>query len=145
MSRQIFFVTCRQSENREIHMKKVKRFLIWLIVLSIPIGLVGYQNRAFLLEKREIGLNLYFDTYQTPDLSIALFFLILFFAGLLISYFGSLSEKYVARKNIRRLSDEIDTDKKKISELEARLASAQAAQAKSDSRLSSSTADVPEL
>jgi len=126
-------------------MKKVKRFLIWLIVLFIPIGFVAYQNKTFLFEKRAIGLDLYFIKYHTPDLQIALFFVILFLAGLLISYFSSLSEKYIAKKNIRKLSDEVDAEKKKVFELEARITSIEASRAQGASVISSSPADVPEL
>ena len=128
-------------------MKKVKRFLIWLTVLLISFGFVAYQNKEFLFEKEHIGLDFYFDfaKFQTPDLPIAVFFVILFFAGLLIAYFASLSEKYVDRKNIRRLTDEVDMARKKVSELETKLASAQATHVANNSALSSGPADVPEL
>lgn len=126
-------------------MRKVKIFFVWLIVLSIPIGLVAYQNRTFFLEKREIGLDLFFVNYHTPDIPIAFFLLIVFFAGLLISYVSSLSQRYKARKNIRKLTAEVGAEKKKNSELETKIESLQASHSRPDSTLSPGQAVVPEL
>jgi len=124
-------------------MRKIKKFLIWLIVLLIPIGLVTYQNKTFFL--KEVELKFFYIDNLTKSLPIFLLLLIVFFTGLLISYFSSLSEKYIARKNIRRLTEEVDTEKKKVLELETIFASAQAAQKANNSALSSGPADVPEL
>ena len=103
------------------HMKKVK-VAFWLIAAGL-IGLVGWQNQMFFLEEKKVMVNFFFTTYSTPDLPIVVFFLILFFAGLLISYVSGLSEKFIAKKIIRHLNSEVTAAKKKISELESSLES----------------------
>ena len=103
------------------HMRKVK-FAFWLIVAGL-IVLVGWQNDWF-FENQKVAIkffNIY--SYTSPDLPIVLFFLVLFLAGLLISYASGLSEKFIAKKTIRNLNSEVAAAKKKISELEGNLAS----------------------
>ncbi|MEE8416413.1 MAG: LapA family protein, partial [Desulfobacterales bacterium] len=70
-----------------------------------------------------ITVNLYFETYQTPEMPIAIFFLFCFLIGLLISYFVNLSEKFRSKKVIKRLSATLDSHLKKISELKNELES----------------------
>ena len=64
--------------------------------------------------------------------------------GLLISYFSSLSERFVARKTIRKLNDELAASRKKNADFEASLASGQAADAKAGRSITSVAASVPE-
>ncbi len=106
-------------------MRKVK-LAFWLILLGL-LGLVFWQNQTFFLEKRGIGIDYFIGSYHTPELQIALYFLIFFLVGLLVSYFSSLSERFVARKTIRKLNDELANARKKVSDLEAGIASQQAA------------------
>ena len=123
-------------------MKKVK-LAFWLILLGL-LGVVGWQNRPFFLDKQGIGIDYFFGNIYTPELQIALYFLIFFLAGLLISYFSSLSERFVARRTIRKLTDELTTEKKKKSDLEASLASRQAAEAIAGRSVTSGAISVPE-
>ncbi|MBC2716446.1 MAG: LapA family protein [Desulfobacteraceae bacterium] len=119
-------------------MRKVK-LAFWLILLGL-LGVVFWQNQTFFLEKRGVGIDYLIGNYHTPELQIALYFLIFFLVGLLISYFSSLSERFVARKTNRKLKDELTNVRKKISDLEASLASQQA-----DRTFTSEAANVPEL
>lgn len=98
-------------------MRKVK-LAFWLILLGL-LGLVFWQNQTFFLEKRGIEVDYVVGHYQSPDFQIALYFLIFFLVGLLISYFSSLSERFVARKTIKKLNDELANAGIKISEMEA--------------------------
>lgn len=123
-------------------MKKVK-LVFWLILLGL-LGVVGWQNRPFFLDKQGIGIDYFFGNIYIPELQIALYFLIFFLAGLLVSYFGSLSERFVARRTIRKLTDELTTEKKKNSDLEASLVSRQAADANSGRSITSDAISVPE-
>ena len=123
-------------------MKKVK-LAFWLILLGL-LGVVGWQNRPFFLDKQGIGIDYFFGNIYIPELQIALYFLIFFLAGLLVSYFSSLSERFVARRTIRNLTDELTTEKKKNSDLEASLASRQAADANSGRPITSDAISVPE-
>lgn len=106
-------------------MRKVK-FGFWLILLGLLV-VVFWQNRPFFLTKQEVAFNYGMGAYQTPELWVALYFLIFFLVGLLISYFSSLSERFVARKTIRKLNEELAGAKKQIADLESALASRQMA------------------
>jgi len=106
-------------------MRKVK-LAFWLILLGC-LGGVFWENQTFFLEKRGVEIDYLLGNYSFPELQIALYFLIFFLVGLLVSYFSSLSEKFVARKTIRNLTDELTNVKKKNSDLEANLASRQVA------------------
>ena len=102
-------------------MRKVK-LVFWLILLAL-LGLVFWQNQAFFLEKKGVEIDYFVGNYHLPALQIALYFLIFFLVGLLISYFSSLSERFVARKTIRKLNGELTDAGKRIADLEARLES----------------------
>jgi uncharacterized integral membrane protein len=98
-------------------MRKVK-IVFWLILGGL-LGLVFWQNQAFLLEKKQLEINYFIGQVQFPELQIALYFLVLFLTGLLISYFSSLAERFMARKTIKKLKEELSHAGIKISELEA--------------------------
>ncbi|RJP85675.1 MAG: hypothetical protein C4518_15515 [Desulfobacteraceae bacterium] len=102
-------------------MRKVK-FAFWVILAGL-IGLIVSQNLPFFLEPKHLLADFYFAKYQTPELPMALYFLALFFAGLLISYASGLSEKFIAKRTIRKLNVELAAGKKKLSELEGNIAS----------------------
>ena len=123
-------------------MKKVK-LAFWLILLGL-LGVVGWQNRPFLLDKQGIEIDYFFNSIHIPELQIALYFLIFFLVGLLISYFSSLSERFVARKTIRKLNDELAAARKKNADFEASLASGQAADASAGRSITSGSVSVPE-
>jgi len=99
-------------------MKKIK-LLLWLIILGL-IALVVYQNLKFLMEPQAITVNLWIQQYNI-ELNIGVILLGLFIAGLLISYFFSLTHRFRARKMIRQLSEELTLERKKVAELESRL------------------------
>jgi len=101
-------------------MRKVK-IAFWVILASL-IGLVVSQNLPFFLEPGHLRVNFYFAEYETPQFPIMLFFLVVFFAGLLIAYVSGLSEKFIAKKTIHHLKNEVAAAKKKISELEGNAA-----------------------
>ena len=105
-------------------MKKVK-LAFWLILVGL-MGIVFWQNQAFFLTTKKIEINYFVDTYQSPELQIVLYLLIFFLAGLLISYFHSLSERFATRKIIKKLNEELAHAGIKISELEATASSQQA-------------------
>lgn len=97
-------------------MKKLK-LVLWLIVLGL-IALVVYQNRKFLMDSQTIEVNLWIQQYSA-ELKIGVILLGLFLAGLLISYFLSLAQRFKTRKTIRKLNEELTTERKKVAELES--------------------------
>ena len=123
-------------------MRKVK-IAFWLIVAGL-IGLVGWQNQMFFLEEKKVTVDFFFASYSTPDLPIVLFFLVLFFAGLLIAYASGLSEKFIAKKTIRNLNSEVAAAKKKISELQGNIESLKTEAVKRKTETPVLPADAPE-
>ena len=123
-------------------MKKVK-LAFWLILLVLFV-VIGWQNRPFFLEKRGVDIDFLIGNYHIPELQIGLYFLIFFLAGLVIAYFGSLSERFVSRKTIRKINNELKSANKKNAELEASLASLQTAETNVESSISPEVANDPE-
>lgn len=123
-------------------MRKVK-IAFWLILLGL-IGLIFWGSHPFLLKKESLVIYYFIDSYPLPEQQIALYFLIFFLVGLLISYFSSLLERFVARKTIRKLNDELTNARKNISDLETSLAVQQAAASSAGRTITSEAATVPE-
>jgi len=96
-------------------MNKLK-FTLILIIAGI-IGLFVWDNRAFLLAKNSISLNLFIKTYSTPELPTGITLLISFFAGLLVAYVFALFERFKLNGEIKGLKYTIDSNIEKIAEL----------------------------
>ena len=114
-------------------MRKFK--LLLLLVILVLVGLVGYQNQDFFLEKHIIKVNLIED-YQTPEIHTGLYLIGFFLVGLLISYFSaaSLTRKKkrtflqgqittTHKKSIKKLNVKINAHLETISELKNELGS----------------------
>ncbi len=101
-------------------MRKFK--LLLLLVILVLVGLVGYQNQDFFLEKQIIKVNLIED-YQTPEIHTGLYLIGFFLVGLLISYFSSLLIRFRAKKSIKKLNVKINAHLETISELKNELGS----------------------
>ncbi|MDA8404823.1 MAG: LapA family protein [Desulfobacteraceae bacterium] len=122
-------------------MRKVK-IAFWLIVAAL-IGFVCWQNVWF-FENQKFEIR-FFDIYKySTEVPIVLFFLVLFFAGLLIAYASGLSEKFIAKKTIRNLNSEVAAAKKRISELEGNIISLKAEAANREPEMPALPADAPE-
>jgi uncharacterized integral membrane protein len=104
-------------------MKKVKIFF-GLLVLGLT-ALFAYQNRGFLLQRHEISLNIGFADYHANQ-PIAIYLLAVFFAGLLLVFFLSLTRQFKSRRTIRNLNGELEAEKERVRELEMKLAQAEA-------------------
>jgi len=100
-------------------MRKVK-FAFWLLLLAF-IGLVIYQNKAFFLAKKSFFIDLFFKSYHTPALPIAVLMLACFVVGLLIAYFFSLYGRFRANKTIKNLNATIAAQTDEIANLKDKL------------------------
>ena len=96
-------------------MKKAK-IAFWLILIGF-LALLGYQNLDFFMAKQGLHINLFIVQYDTPELQYAILFLIFFFAGLLISYFINLFERYKSKKTIKALKTAMEMNQKLLDEL----------------------------
>ena len=97
-------------------MKKAK-IAFWLILIGF-MGLLAYQNWDFFMSEHRLRLNLFVtDELSTPELPNAILFLIFFLAGLLISYFITLFERFKSKKTIKALNAALETNQKLLDEL----------------------------
>ena len=97
-------------------MKKAK-IAFWLILIGF-IALLAYQNWDFFMSEHRLRLDLFVtEELSTPELPNAILFLFFFFAGLLISYFISLFERYKSKKTIKTLNAALETNQKQLDEL----------------------------
>lgn len=84
-------------------MKNVK-IVFWLIIVAFLV-LVGFQNKAFFLQKHSFDLDLWVTApYETPEIHNAVLFVVCFLAGLAIAYVSGLYERYKAKKTIKQLT-----------------------------------------
>ena len=98
-------------------MKNLK-IAFWVFLFGF-IGLVLYQNREFYMLPHSLGIDLMFYKYQTPEVPNAILFLGFYFAGLIISYFFSLMDRFNSRKTIKNLSDNLRVSEKMLDTLKA--------------------------
>lgn len=97
---------------------KNAKIAFWVILFAF-IGLILFQNREFYMSEHSLGMDLMFFKYHTPEVPNAILFLGFFFAGLLISYFLSLLERFNSRKTIKSLSDSLRASEKILEALKA--------------------------
>jgi len=95
---------------------KNAKIAFWLILIGF-LGLLGYQNYDFFMSQHGLRINLLFVQYDTPQVQNAILFLIFFFAGLLISYFIMLFERFKSKKIIKTLNTALDMNQKQLEEL----------------------------
>jgi hypothetical protein len=69
------------------------------------------------MEPNALRINLLMVQYDTPQLQNAIFFLVFLFAGLLISYFITLFERYKSKKSIKTLKAALEMNQKLLDEL----------------------------
>lgn len=96
-------------------MKKAK-MAFWGIIVAF-VALVAYQNWDFFMSTHALRINLIAVDYQTPQLQNIILFLIFFFAGLLISYFSNLFERYRSNKTIKGLKTSLEQNQKMLEAL----------------------------
>lgn len=97
-------------------MKKVK-IGFWLILIAFLL-LVGYQNKAFFLQKHSFDINVWVTApYETPEIYNALLFGVCFVAGLVIAYFSGLFERFKANKTIKQLTHTMSDQKIQVEQL----------------------------
>jgi hypothetical protein len=100
-------------------MKKAK-IAFWGILIAF-IALLMYQNWDLFMSKHGLRIDLLFIDYHTPELQNAILFLIFFFAGLLISYFFSLLDRFKSSKIIKNLNASLDQNQKMLEALKTEI------------------------
>jgi len=96
-------------------MKKVK-WIFWLLVI-VFVGLVIYQNQNYFLDKQQLGIDVYFEQYETPVFANGILILASFLIGLLLAYIFGLSERFKSGRAIRKLNETINDHLEQIAML----------------------------
>ena len=101
-------------------MKKVT-LVIWVIILGL-IALVIFQNQDFFMSHHALRLNLgVYNGVLPPELPIAVVFIFFFFSGLVISYLFSFSNRFKARRTVKKLNAAIANHDNEVTELKREL------------------------
>lgn len=99
------------------------KFVFGFLIIGL-LGLIVYQNQELFLNKQNFRIYLFFmDEYQAPHLPNAVFFLVCFLIGLLISYFLSLSERFKSKKMIKSLNASVASHVRELSALKGEVES----------------------
>ena len=102
-------------------MKKVK-IGFWLIIVAFLL-LLGYQNKAFFLQKHSFDLNLWVTApYQSPEIHNAVLFAGCFLAGLIIAYLSGLLERFKTNKTTKQLTKTVSDRNNEIAQLKTEVA-----------------------
>ena len=84
-------------------MKKIT-LIIWVIIFGF-IALLIFQNQTFFLANQSLRINLaVIEEYRSPELPIAVLFLVFFIFGILISYLFGFSTRFKANRTIKKLN-----------------------------------------
>ena len=101
-------------------MKKVK-IGFWILVIAFLL-LLGFQNKAFFIQKNAFALDLYVtDTYMTKEIYNGVTFAVCFLAGLVLAYLSGLLERFRASKIIKQLNADIEGQRKELESLQTEL------------------------
>lgn len=107
-------------------MKKFKIFLALIIIAFLAVFM--FQNEAYFQSRHSLVLNLLVtDPFTSPELPNAVIFIACFFAGILITYFFSLMERFKTKKIVKELNATVKSHLDTIADLKAKLETSQAA------------------
>jgi len=99
-------------------MKKVK-IGFWLIVVAFLL-LIGFQNKAFFLQKHSFDLDLWVTApYHSLEIYNAVLFAGCFLAGLIIAYLSGLFERFKANKACKQLNKTVADQKNELAQLKS--------------------------
>jgi hypothetical protein len=96
-------------------MKKIK-IAFWILFFAF-LALIIYQNRPFFQAPMSLQVSLGFTEYTTPELQIWVFFIAMFFLGILLTYVFSLPAKFKAGKSIRTLNAKVTSQRDELAGL----------------------------
>jgi len=96
-------------------MKKLK-IAFWIIPIGF-LALIGFQNKDFFQKIQSLRVDLMFTAYETPELQIWIFFLGLFFFGILLTYLFSLPGKFRAGASVKTLNGTISSQRDELAAL----------------------------
>jgi cell shape-determining protein MreC len=97
-------------------MKKVK-IVLWIILLGF-LAIIFFSNQDYFLAKQSIQIKIpHIATKSFKEMPNAVYFLVFFVIGFLVSYFFSLSERFKSKKTIKNLNAAATSQLQEISGL----------------------------
>ena len=94
-------------------MSKIK-IVIWVVIIGWIVTLF-LQNDTLFLSKQALSFDLYFiKKLQTPELPVAAYFLAALIIGLVVAYIFGLSDRFKARRIIKTLTTNLDSQRQEI-------------------------------
>ena len=97
-------------------MRKVK-IVLWIILLGF-LAIVFFSNQDYFLAKQSIQIKIpHIATKSFKEMPNAVYFLVFFVIGFLVSYFFSLSERFKSKKTIKNLNAAATSQLQEISGL----------------------------
>jgi len=101
------------------------KIVLWVIIVALLV-LLFFQNKAFLIGKQALTLDLYVtDEMQSPPLPIAVWLLGALVIGFLFSYFFALIEKFKMNRLTKGMKTKMETQDRAIAQLKQELATSQ--------------------
>ena len=101
-------------------MKKAT-LIIWAIIVGV-MALLIFQNQDVFMKNVSLGVNLgIFETYNTPELPIAVMVLLFFLAGYILAYLFNASARFKARRSLKKLNTTIASHRKEMAGLKGEI------------------------
>lgn len=98
-------------------MKKfMLKMIFWLVIFGI-LGLAGYQNLSFFMNKYAFSINYYFGVITFPEIFTGLYIAGFFMAGFLMASLFFLGFRFRAGRTIKLLKKEVLNNDRMISSL----------------------------
>jgi len=102
---------------------KKSTLLTWAIIFG-GIALLIFQNQAFFLAEQSLRLNLgVTEEYHSPQLPVAVPFIIFFLAGVFIANLFTMATRFKAKRTIKKLNTTMVSCNNEIHELRRELES----------------------
>lgn len=93
-------------------MKKAK--IAFYLLFIVFLGVIIYQNGDFFFAGRTLKVDLYLDQFTSPNLPTALWFVSFFLLGWLLAYLASLTDRFRARQECKKLQQKIQLQENDI-------------------------------
>jgi uncharacterized integral membrane protein len=97
------------------------KLILWVMALGV-LGLIMTQNWEFYMSRQALNLDLYYTQIHLPELPVAVLFLLAFIFGVLISSLSFYIDRFVFRRQVKKLNSALESCSQKSAQLEAAIA-----------------------
>ncbi|MGE5256627.1 MAG: hypothetical protein ACM3KE_08165 [Hyphomicrobiales bacterium] len=100
------------------------KMILWVMALGV-LGLIMTQNWEFYMSRQALNLDLYYTQIHLPELPVAVLFLFVFIFGVLTSSLSFYIDRFVFRRQVKKLNSALESCSQKSAQLEAAMAGAE--------------------